>query len=55
MIDHCHTEKLLEHLFEFVRKVTLDLRLMLHTNKMDGPNENLKFEELLRSSESFKH
>ena len=54
MVDHCPAEKLLEHFFEFVRKANLDLHLMLHTG-MDGPNVNLKFEELLRLSESFKH
>ena len=54
MVYHCPAEKLLEHFFEFVRKANLVLHLMLHT-AMDGPNVNLKFEELLRSSESFKH
>ena len=54
MVDHCPAEKLLDHFFEFFRKANLHLHLMLHTG-MDGPNVNLKFEELLRPSESFKH
>lgn len=53
MVDHCPAEKLLEHFLEFIKKTDLDLRLMLHTG-MDGPNVNLKFEELLKSSEAFE-
>ena len=54
MVDHCLAEQLLEHFFKFIRKSNLDLHLMLYIG-MNGPNVNLKFEELLRSSESFKH
>ena len=54
MVDHCPAEKLLEHFFEFVRKANLTLNLMLHPG-MDGANVELKFEELIRSSESFKN
>ena len=54
MVGHCPSEKLLEHYFGSVRKANLDLHLMLHTG-MDGPNVKLKFEELLQSSECFKH
>ena len=54
MVDHCPAERLLEHFFGFVRKANLDLRLMLHTG-MDGRYVKLKFEKLLRTSESFRH
>ena len=54
MVDHCLAEQLLEHFFKFIRKSNLDLHHMLYIG-MNGPNVNLKFEELLRSSESFKH
>ena len=46
MVDHCLAEQLLEHFLKFIRKANLDLRFMLCTG-MDGPNVNLKFEELL--------
>ena len=45
MVDHYPAEKLLEHFLEFVEKVELDLCLMLHLS-MNGPNVNLKFENL---------
>ena len=53
MVDHCPAEKLLEHFLNFIEKSNLDLRFLLHTG-MDGPNVNLKFEELLKSSDIFK-
>lgn len=52
MVDHCPAEKLLEHFLKFIEKSNLDLRFLLHTG-MDGPNVNLKFEKLLKSSDIF--
>ena len=54
MVDHCPAEKMLEHFLEFVKKVNLDLRLMLRLG-MDGPNVNLKFDDLLVSSKDFQN
>ena len=53
MVDHCPTEKFLEHFVKFVEKVKLNLKFMLHIG-MDGPNVNIKFESLLKSSEKMK-
>ena len=52
MVDHCPSEKLMEHFFEFINKANLDVSLMLHVG-MGGPNVNLKFEDLIKSSEQF--
>ena len=30
MVDHCLSEKLLEHFLEFTEKINIDLKLMLH-------------------------
>ena len=53
MVDHCPAKKLLEHFLEFTEKINLDLKQMLHIG-MDGPNVNLKFEDLLKSSPHIK-
>ena len=54
MVDHCPAQKLLEHFLEFVNKVKLQLQFMLHIG-MDGPNVNLKFEELLKDSSELEN
>ena len=46
MVDHT-AEKLLEHFLELVRKFMLGIG-------MNGPNINVKFERLLKSSENLK-
>ena len=48
-MDHCPAEKLVDHFFEFVNKLGLNLKFLLHIC-MDGPNVNLKFEKLLSDS-----
>ena len=48
-VDHCPAEKLVDHFFEFVNKLGLNLKFLLHIG-MDGPNVNLKFEKLLSQS-----
>ena len=53
MVDHCIAEKLLEHFLELVEKVKLNIKFMLHIS-MDGPNVNVKFERLLKSSKKMK-
>lgn len=45
-VDHCPSEKLVEHFYEFIKKVGLDIKYMLHLG-MDGPNVNKKFQRLL--------
>ena len=45
-VDHCPSEKLVEHFYEFVRKVRLDINFMFHLG-MDGPNVNKSFQRLL--------
>ena len=45
-VDHCPSEKLVEPFFEFIKKVGLDIKYMLHLG-MDGPNVNKKFQRLL--------
>ena len=54
MVDHCLAEKPLEHFLELADKVKLQLQLMLHLG-MDGPNVNLRFEELLNASSEMKN
>ncbi|XP_065677645.1 uncharacterized protein LOC136092905 [Hydra vulgaris] len=54
MVDHCTAEKLLEHFLELVEKVKLNIKFMLHIG-IDGPNVNVKFERLLKSSEKMKN
>ena len=48
-VDHCPVEKLVEHFYEFVQKVGLDINYMLHLG-MDGPNVNKKSQRLLLES-----
>ena len=48
-VDHCPAEKLVEHFYEFVQKVGLDINYMLHLG-MDGPNVNKKSQRLLLES-----
>ena len=48
-VDRCPVEKLVEHFYEFVQKVGLDINYMLHLG-MDGPNVNKKFQSLLLES-----
>ena len=45
-VDPCPAGKLVDHFFEFVNKLGLNLKFLLHIG-MDGPNVNLKFEKLL--------
>ena len=54
MVDHCPSEKLLEHFFEFIEKAELDISFLLHLG-MDGPNVNLKFERSIKSSNVFSN
>ena len=54
MLDHGPAKTLLEHILEFVDKVKLQLQLILHLG-MDGPNVNLRFEELLNTSLEMKN
>ena len=54
MVEHCPSEKLLEHFYEFIEKAELDISFMLHFG-MDGPNVNLKFEDLIRASNIFSN
>ena len=54
MVDHCRAEKLMEHFLHFVEKVKMNHQFMLHLG-MDGPNVNVKFENLLQSSEIMKN
>ena len=49
-VEHCPAEKLVEHFYEFVKKVGLDVNYMLHLG-MDGPNVNKKFQRLLLESD----
>ena len=46
--------KVNEHFLQFVEKVKIDLQFMLHLG-MDGPNVNVKCENLLQSSEIMKN
>ena len=48
-VDHCPVEKLVEHFYEFVQKVGLDINYMLHLG-VDGLNVNKKFQRLLLES-----
>ena len=45
-VDHCFSEKLVEHFFSFIEKIGLHINYMLHL-RVDGPNVNLKFQKLL--------
>ena len=48
-VDHCPAEKLVEHFYEFVQKVGLDINYMHHLG-MDGPIVIKNFERLLLES-----
>ena len=48
-VDHCPSEKLVEHFYEFVRKVGLDISFILDL-RMDGQNLNKKSQRLLLES-----
>ena len=54
MLGHGPAKTLLEHFLEFVDKVKLKLQLILHLS-VDGPNVNLRFEELLNTSLEMKN
>ena len=51
-IDHCPSETLIEHFFEFwvYKKNNLDINYLLHIG-MNGPNVNLKFQKLLMNAD----
>ena len=53
MVEHWPSEKPLEHFLEFVNKVSLDMKVMIHIG-MNGPRVNLKFEGFLKSSPQMK-
>ena len=53
-VNHCPAEKLVEHFYEFVQKIGLDINYMLHLG-MDGPNVNKKFQRLLLESPYFEN
>ena len=50
-MGHCPSEKLVKHFYEFVEKVGLDVKYMVHL-RMDGPNVNKTFQSLLLTSDS---
>ena len=45
-VDHCPSEKFVQHFYEFVRKVGLYINFMLYL-RMDGPIVNKMFQRLL--------
>ena len=49
-VDHCPSKKLVEHFYEFIRKICLDINFILHLLGMEGPYVNKKFQHLLLES-----
>ena len=51
-VDHCPSETLIGHFFEFwvYKKNNLDINYLLHIG-MNGPNVNLKFQKLLMNAD----
>ena len=45
LVDHCPTDKPVEHFFTFIEKIDLDIKFTLHLG-MDIPNVSLKFQTL---------
>ena len=49
IVGDCGSEELLNHYFQFGKRIVWDNRVLLHI-EIDGPNVNLKFQENLREA-----
>ena len=53
-MGHCLADDLVEHFFEFMRNLDLDVKLLLALG-MDGPSVNKSFEKKLKKELDIKH